>query len=26
VLLRNAWVIDGKFQPGTSALMEIAPP
>jgi glucose/arabinose dehydrogenase len=25
VLLRNAWVIDGKFQPGTSALMEIAP-
>jgi putative heme-binding domain-containing protein len=23
VLLRNAWVIDGKFQPGTSALVEV---
>jgi len=23
VLLRNAWVIDEKFQPGTSALLEI---
>jgi glucose/arabinose dehydrogenase len=23
VLLRNAWVIDGKFEPGTSALIEI---
>jgi len=23
VLLRNAWVIDGKFQPGTGALVEI---
>jgi hypothetical protein len=23
VLLRNAWVIDGKFQAGTSALLEI---
>lgn len=26
VLLRNAWVIDGKFQPGTSALLEISIP
>ena len=26
VLLRNAWVIDDKFQPGTSALLEIAHP
>ncbi len=25
VLLRNAWVIDGKFQPGTSALLAIRP-
>jgi putative heme-binding domain-containing protein len=24
VLLRNAWVIDAKFQPGTSALLEIS--
>ena len=23
-LLRNAWVIDDKFVPGTSALLEIA--
>ncbi len=26
VLLRNAWVIDDKFQPGTSALLAIRPP
>ena len=25
VLLRNAWVIDGKFQPGTSTLLRIRP-
>jgi putative heme-binding domain-containing protein len=25
VLLRNAWVIDDKFQPGTSALLAIQP-
>jgi glucose/arabinose dehydrogenase len=25
VLLRNAWVIDDKFQPGTSALLAIRP-
>lgn len=23
VLLRNAWVIDGKFQPGTGSLLEV---
>jgi glucose/arabinose dehydrogenase len=23
VLLRNAWVIDGKFQPGTSSLLKV---
>ncbi len=23
ILLRNAWVIDGKYQPGTSSLMKI---
>lgn len=26
VLLRNAWVIDGKFEGGTSALMKFTPP
>jgi glucose/arabinose dehydrogenase len=26
VLLRNAWVIDGKFEGGTSSLMKIVPP
>jgi putative heme-binding domain-containing protein len=26
VLLRNAWVIDDKFQPGTSALVQITGP